>query len=125
MDFGGYARDGILHNPMCIQAHVLSIWIIMDIVICATNNFGIDRRRKARLGLQDDVCHWLCIYEPATYVAWDRRLRTATARGVPFEADPIDGLDQGSCSRGRMDRSQWALTHADWRIDWHLDVDLD
>ena len=73
---------------MCVKAHVFSTGIVMDIVICAPDDFGIDRRREARFRLHNDVCHWLWSTVSGRHVSGDEAEYTATASGVPFDTDP-------------------------------------
>ena len=44
---------------MRIQTHVLATWVVVDIIICGANNFGVDGGRKARFRFDNNIGHGL------------------------------------------------------------------
>ena len=44
---------------MRIETHVLATWIVVDIIICGANYFGVDGGRKAGFRFYNDIGHGL------------------------------------------------------------------
>ena len=114
-----HAAALIFDLPVCVQSHVLSVRIIVDVIVTGADKFGVNLRVNPGLGFDMYAGQGLGRCDQCGALM-GRRLPTAMARGVPLEEDPVRVRTVAWKNKRHYRRP----TNADWGINCDLEKAL-